>query len=140
MARDPLRYSIPIAALIGIIVASVIISDLRDGPRTSMTMAARTEVPPGRLAAVRMPRSACTDGEMLAAVSDVVPDRRAMLTDPDAFVVPRVWDELPYQTRVGLAMWISLCLRNDGDVVFRHGNTGRVLARYHPQSGYVSEE
>ena len=56
------------------------------------------------------------------------------------FVVPHLWEQLDFQTRSAFAAWFSSCESGGESIAIRHGNTGRVLARYHPRGGYVSEE
>lgn len=106
-------------------------------PETLPTvLTAREIAKPGMGDAVADPDAAFCDARQWSRVGVAVSQNDAgeLLVDREA------WESRMTQTRVGLASWMSRCMRDGERVTIVARGSGAVLATYDPRSGYRSAD
>ena len=58
----------------------------------------------------------------------------------EVFVRPQLWAAMAYESRAAWARWLCECVFDGKRVSIRHGDTGKVLAKYKRAFGYSVEE
>ena len=108
-------------------------AEAADAARQEAEAKARTDERAAKLERLR--KVTCTP-EKERVFMPFVGDRIGMgvLVDPD------VWEQLEYLERVGFSGWVSLCLFDGEDSFIKHGKTGKNLAMFSLDLGYVNSE